>query len=551
MKRKDFFKIGAAGGAFAVLAPLTACETAKSNDNAAEPSLASNMGFKVSNSIYEHKNIKDIHADMLAGTLTSRVLTQHYLDRIKEIDQSGPTINSVIAVNPKALDEARALDAHLGEFQKPVGVLHGIPVLLKDNINTRKSDGMRTTAGSLALMELWPEEDAPLVKKLREAGAVILGKANLSEWANFRSSNSSSGWSGVGGLTKNPHILDRSACGSSSGSGASVAASLCQFAIGTETDGSIICPSAINGIAGLKPTVGAISREGVVPISSSQDTAGPMARNVTDLKLALDALGYNAPNPDDAKSADLPEDWKKEQNITLKGARLGICTNFLGRNPIIDNQFEKVKAELEEAGAELVDVEINTRTYGGAEWEILQYEFKHDLNAFLEKYGHDGVPKSLEELIAYNKEHAEEEMPFFGQEIFESCQEKGPLTEQTYLDAVETAKKEAAGQIDRIMDEHSLHALVAPSNGPTWVVDVINGDSFSGGSSSPAAVSGYPNVTVPAGGHLGAPLGVSFFGRKWSEYTLLALAADYEANFPHRLSPAFMPTLSPQSWKGA
>jgi amidase len=540
MKRRDFFRLGVAGGAVAVLAPTLACTSSSSKAIDVSKTLS---GFDVETSPYENLSIPEIQEQISSGNLSAYALTQHYIDRIKSIDWAGPTINSVIAINQKALDEAKALDAHYAESKDWVGPLHGIPVLLKDNINTRKSDGMRTTAGSLALMELWPEEDAPIVKKLRDAGAIILGKTNLSEWANFRSSSSSSGWSAVGGLTKNPHLLKRSACGSSSGSGASVAASLCHFAIGTETDGSIICPSAVNGIAGLKPTVGAISREGIVPISSSQDTAGPMAPRVIDLKIALDALGYDQTEANDPKSSDLPSEWKTTSNAKLKGARLGLCTNFLGRNTHIDTNFARVRKQLEEAGATIIELSINTRAYGGAEWEILQYEFKHDLNAFLQKYGNASIPQSLEELIAFNKEHAEKEMPFFQQEIFESCQEKGDLTEQTYLDALETAKKEAAGQLDALLEEHQLDAFIAPSNGPTWVIDLINGDSFSGGSSSPAAVSGYPNVTVPAGGHLGAPLGLSFFGAKWSEYKLLALAADYEALFPERLTPNFVENL--------
>lgn len=543
MKRKDFFKLAAAGGAIAVVAPITACESPiKGSTKEKRPPL-SNEAFVVEKSIFENQTIAEIHEKMKAGELSAVEITQHYIDRINKYDMAGPSINSVICINETALDEAKRLDEKLKNGET-LGLLHGIPVLLKDNINTQKVDGMRTTAGSIALMELWPEDDAPIVKKLKAAGAIILGKANLSEWANFRSNSSSSGWSGVGGLTKNPHMLDRSACGSSSGSGAAVAASFCQVAIGTETDGSIVCPSAINGIVGFKPSVGMVSRTGIIPISDSQDTAGPMTRHVSDAIAVLMAI--HGEDPEDLKTQAIPADLAKDASShKLNGAKLGVCTNFLGRNKAMDKVFEQVKMQLEDAGAELIEVELNTRNYGAAEWEILQYEFKNGLNEYLVKYGNSAVPGSLEELIAYNKEHAEQEMPFFGQETFESSQEKGDLSDKTYQDALVTAKKEAEDQINEIMQKHNLDALIAPTNGPSWVVDVVNGDRFTGGSSSAAAIAGFPNVTVPAGSHQNLPLGVSFFGRKWSDFKLLSLAADYEAQFPNRCSPAFIPTLSP------
>lgn len=545
MKRKDFFKLTAAGGALAIIAPVSACESSannSTNSTTSRPSL-SNQAFDVAPSIFENLTIKDIHAKMKAGELRATELTQHYLDRINKYDMAGPKINSVIALNEKALEEAKKLDATRKDGDD-LGPLHGIPILLKDNINTQKADGMRTTAGSLALLELWPEEDAPIVKKLKAAGAIILGKTNLSEWANFRSSSSSSGWSAVGGLTKNPHVLDRSACGSSSGSGAAVAASFCQVAIGTETDGSIVCPSAINGIVGFKPSVGLVSRTGIIPISDSQDTAGPMARHTSDAIAVLKAI--HGKDVEDAKTLSIPTDLITDDlSIKLNGARLGICTNFLGRNSIMDAHFEKIKNELTNAGAILIDVDLSTRNYGAAEWEILQVEFKNGLNAFLNKYGNAKTPNSLAELIAFNKANESTEMPFFKQETFESSETKGDLTEKAYLDALITAKKEAADQIDAIMDENNLVALVAPTNGPSWVVDMVNGDRFTGGSSSAAAVAGYPNVTVPASSYQNLPLGLSFFGRKWSDFSLLSLATDYEKQFPKRISPAYLPTLSP------
>lgn len=534
MKRKTFFQLSLGGGALALLAPSIACERTETVNQ-------TETAFSVETSPFDSMSIADIHREIQEKRLNAETLSMHYLNRINKFDKSGLALNSVICTNPKALEQAREID--LAAF--PVGPLHGIPVLLKDNINTRKSDGMRTTAGSLALMELWPEEDAQIVQKLRDAGAIILGKTNLSEWANFRSTNSSSGWSAVGGLTKNPHVLDRSACGSSSGSGASVAASLCQLAIGSETDGSIVCPSAINGIAGFKPTVGAVSREGIVPISSSQDTAGPMARNIQDLKICMDVIGYDTSNLDDQKSADLPTNWKNFNSRSLQGARLGVCTNFLGRNGLMDQHFEQVKKQLIDAGAELIEVAINSRAYSAAEWEILQYEFKHDLNAYLKEYGNQNTPADLESLIVFNKENKEKELVFFGQEILESSQQKGDLTDKEYLDALETAKKEAGGQIDQLIEEHQLDALIAPTNGPSWVVDIINGDSFTGGSSSAAAVAGYPNVTVPSGQVMNLPIGLSFFGKKWSDYTLLSLAASYESSFNARVVPTYLKTLNP------
>jgi|AntAceMinimDraft_1070359.scaffolds.fasta_scaffold06476_2 amidase len=543
MKRKDFFKLTAAGGALAVIAPISACNSTSSDNKALSRPAFSNDAFTVEPSIFEGQTIADIHAKMQAGELSATEITQHYIDRINKYDMAGPKVNAVIALNGKALNEAKKLDTKLKNGEE-IGLLHGIPILLKDNINTQKSDGMRTTAGSLALMELWPESDAPIVKKLKKAGAIILGKTNLSEWANFRSTSSSSGWSAVGGLTKNPHILDRSACGSSSGSAAAVAASFCQVAIGTETDGSIVCPSAVNGIVGFKPSVGLVSRTGIIPISESQDTAGPMTRNIFDAIAVLTAI--HGEEEEDIKSKEIPSDLATDATSRkLKGAKLGICTNFLGRNTLMDAGFEKVKKELTDAGAELIEVELDTIGYGGAEWEILQYEFKNGLNSYLAKYGNSKTPSSLEDLIAYNIEFADKEMPFFKQETFESSQQKGDLTDKDYLDALKTAKEEAADQIDTIMDKHGLDALIAPTNGPSWVVDMINGDRFTGGSSSAAAVAGYPNITVPAGSHQNLPLGISFFGKKWSDFSLLSLAADYEAQFPNRISPAYLPTLSP------
>ena len=473
-------------------------------------------------------SIADLHDRMQRGELTSEAITTWYLDRIDAIDQNGPELRSVIEVNPDALTIARFLDEEW-QVSGPRGPLHGIPVLLKANIDT--ADRMRTTAGSLALAMHTPAEDAFLVQRLRDAGAVIIGKANLSEWANFRSTRSSSGWSSAGGQTRNPYDTRRSPCGSSSGSGVAVAANLTSVAVGTETDGSIICPSSINGIVGIKPTLGLISRSGIVPIAHSQDTAGPMARTVRDAALLLSAMtGLDSNDP---AMADVPESVPDyTANLAadgLEGRRIGVIRNYngKGRNPDVDRVFEESIAAMEAAGATIIDgLELDIDGVGKYENTVLLYEFKADLARYLEV---SNAPyKSLEELIAFNEANAETVMPFFGQEIFLEASEKGPLGDQDYSKALRESKRITQTAIDKAMKDNELDALIAPSNGPAWMIDHINGDSFSIGSSRFAAVSGYPSITVPAGFSFTMPLGISFIGAPLSEQTLIELAYAFE-----------------------
>lgn len=473
-------------------------------------------------------SIADLHDRMQRGELTSEAVTSWYLDRVEAIDQDGPELRSVIEVNPDALTIARSLDEEWQE-SGPRGPLHGIPVLLKASIDT--ADRMRTTAGSLALAEHTPPEDAFLVQRLRDAGAVIIGKANLSEWANFRSTRSSSGWSSLGGQVKNPYDTRRSPCGSSSGSGVAVAANLTSVAVGTETDGSIICPSSINGIVGIKPTLGLISRSGIIPIAHSQDTAGPMARTVRDAALLLSAM--TGLDPNDPASAEIPDtvpDYAANLAADgLEGRRIGVIRNYngAGKHPDVDRVFDKSIAAIEAGGATIVDdIELNTDGVGSHEYNVLLYEFKADLASYLESS--DAPYKSLEELIAFNDANAGTVMPFFGQEIFLEASDKGPLSEQEYLDALKESKRITRKALDKAMADSELDALIAPSNGPAWMIDHINGDSFAVGSSRYAAVSGYPSITVPAGFASSMPLGISFIGAPLSEQTLIELAYAFE-----------------------
>jgi len=424
--------------------------------------------------------------------------------------------------------------------------LHGIPVMIKDNIDT--GDKMMTTAGSLALSGNVVEKDAFIVKKLREAGAVLLGKTNLSEWANFRSDNSSSGWSGRGGQVRNPFCLDRSPCGSSSGTGAAVSANLCVIGIGTETNGSIVCPSGINGLVGIKPTLGMWSRQGIIPIAHSQDTAGPMCRNVTDAAILLGALAESDPN--DAETHLEKGDIQKDYTVYLKadglkGKRIGVASQMLPSDKKVKALFMQAIDDLKDAGAEIVE-EVNfenNRKWGNPSYEVLLYEFKADLNKYLAE--HPTAPqKTLEDIIAFNKANADKEMPWFDQEIFEAAQAKGDLTTEEYLEALKSAKLYAGKEgIDKVMEEHQLDAIIAQTNGPAWTIDWVNGDYFSGGSSSPAAISGYPNITVPMGFVEGLPIGISFFGKAWSEPKLLEVAFSYEQKTNHRKKPGFRRSL--------
>ncbi len=484
--------------------------------------------------------------------LTAVALVESYLARIEAIDRAGPRLNSVIEVNPDALEVAAALDRERAE-RGPRGPLHGIPILIKDNIDT--ADKMQTTAGSLALVGARPAQDATVAARLRAAGAVILGKTNLSEWANFRSTHSVSGWSSRGGQTRNPYALDRTPCGSSSGSAVAVAANLCAAAVGTETDGSIICPSHINGIVGIKPTLGLVSRAGIIPIAHSQDTAGPMARTVTDAALLLAALA--GPDPRDPATAN--EFWTRRSaggmDFTrlltmdaLRGARLGVARGFCGFHPQVDAIFEESLRALRDLGAELVDPAdiVTAKQLDETEMEVLLYEFKADLNAYLATLGPEAMVHSLAEVIAFNEAHREQVMPTFGQELMLMAQEKGPLTEEKYLQALATNHRLARDEgIDATLRGHTLDAIVAPSGGPAWLIDHVCGDHYGGGSSSPAAVAGYPSITVPAGFIWGLPIGISFIGPAWSEPALIGYAYAFEQSTQVRRPPTFATTVNP------
>ena len=488
---------------------------------------------------FEEATIADLHDRMHRGEVSSEQLVGWYLDRIEAIDRNGPGLNAIIEINPDALLTARALDEEWQE-SGPRGPLHGIPVVLKANIDT--ADRMRTTAGSLALENHVPSTDAFLVSRLRDAGAVILAKANLSEWANFRSTRSTSGWSSIGGQTKNPYDIARNPCGSSSGSAVAVAANLTMVAVGTETDGSVICPSGINGVVGIKPTVGLISRSGFIPIAHSQDTAGPMARSVRDAAILLGAMtGTDADDAATSEFRNTPGSFTA--NLTadgLSGKRIGVIRSYYGAgsNPEVGAILESSVAALERSGAEIVDkISIPTAGLKDAEYTVLLYEFKADLNSYLER---SGAPvSSLAEIIEFNDANRDRVMPIFGQEIFVLAESKGPLTDDEYLTALEKSRRIAQDGIRNALTEHDLDALLAPTNGPAWVTDHLNGDTFHIGSSSYAAVSGFPNVTVPAGFVSGLPIGLSFIGEANSEKTLLEMAYAFEQATTVRHPPEF------------
>ena len=489
--------------------------------------------------------VDDLQKTMQSGQFTSHSLTEKYLARIQEIDKAGPRINAVIEVNPEALVIADALDKERKD-KGPRGPLHGIPVLIKDNIDT--ADRMSTTAGSLALLDSRPLKDAFVAAQLRKAGAVILGKTNLSEWANTRSSHSTSGWSGRGGLTRNPYALDRNPCGSSSGTGAAISANLAAVGLGTETDGSVVCPSSANGICGLKPTVGLVSRSGIIPISHSQDTAGPMARTVRDVAILLSAM-VGADPEDRATAASRGKahlDYSQFLDPDgLNGARLGVVRKYFAFNDAVDELMNNLIGEMKKAGAEVIDpADIPTiGKFDDSETTVLLYELKADLAAYFARLGPLAPMKSLQDVIGFNERNRDKEMPYFSQDIFLKSEKKGTLTSKEYLDALAKNHRLTRSEgIDLVMNKFKLDAFVAPTGSPAWLTDLINGDHFSGGSSTAAAVAGYPNINVPAGFISGLPVGISFFGRAWSEPTLLKIAYGFEQLAKVRQKPGFRAT---------
>lgn len=494
----------------------------------------------------EEHSILELQNKMQTGLLDARSLVVYYLERIENIDRQGPRLNSVIELNPEAMDIATELDKERQETG-PRSMLHGMPILLKDNIDT--ADKLTTTAGSLALEGSIASEDAFVANKLREAGAIILGKTNLSEWANFRSPHSSSGWSSRGGQTRNPYILDRNPCGSSSGSAVAVSANLCAAAIGTETDGSIICPSQANGIVGIKPTVGLASRRGIIPISSSQDTAGPMGRSVSDVAVVLGAMTGIDPRDPTTKGSEgqVHADYVPFLDKSgLQGARIGVARNYFGFAPRLDAIIEQCIELMREQGAVIVDpADIQTKDdIGEHEYEVLLYEFKSDLNGYLSRLSPNSPIHSLKDVIEFNERERERVMPFFGQERMEAAEDKGTLEDQAYQEAVKMSRLLAGREgIDAVAAEHQLDAIVAPSGGPAWMTDLVNGDHHSGSSSRPAAAAGYPNITVPAGFIHGLPVGISFFSGAFQEPVLLKLAYAFEQTSQIRRPPEFLPTV--------
>ncbi len=533
--RREFIKTGIAGSIAAFTLPSLSFghQSVKLNS------------YRVKPSEFDEITIDKLSKGIKSGKYTIRSVTEHYISRINEIDKNGPAVNSVIELNPDALSIADSLDKELKE-KGPGGPLHGIPVLIKDNIDT--ADKMHTTAGSLALVDSKPDQDSFIVKQLRNAGAVILGKTNLSEWANIRSTHSTSGWSGRGGLTRNPYALDRNTSGSSSGSGVAVAANLCAVAVGTETDGSVVSPSSINGIVGIKPTVGLVSRTGIIPISHSQDTAGPMARTVRDAAILLGGItGVDKEDKATRESkghtyTDYTQFLVKDG---LKGSRIGVVRKYFGFLPAVDEVIEQSLEILKQNGAVLIDpVEMESiGKFDESELTVLLYELKADMKEYLTRRGKSTSMRTLKDLIEFNKKHESEEMPYFKQELFVQSEEKGPLTDKEYINALKKNHRLTRYEgIDAVMDKYNLDALVSPTDSPAWMTDLVAGDHFLGGSSSLAAVAGYPHITVPAGFVFGLPVGISFYGRAWSEPVLLKIAYGYEQASGKRRPPEFLPT---------
>jgi amidase len=533
MKRRNFIQnVGLAGAAIPVLSSCTTTTTEE------KPVVADPKAFTL-NEI----TIDELQAKIKSGELTSRAITEMYLKRIQEVDEAGPAINSVIEINPDALTIADAMDAER-KAGKIRGPMQGIPVLIKDNIDT--GDKMMTTAGALALEGNQASQDAFIIKKLRASGAVLLGKTNLSEWANFRSNRSASGWSSRGGQTRNPYVLDRNPCGSSSGSGAAVAANLCAVAIGTETNGSIICPSSVNGLVGIKPTVGLWSRSGIIPISATQDTAGPMARTVRDAAYLLSAcVGI-----DDQDAITKTSEGKFQNDYSvfleargLNGKRIAVEKSYLKNHEGIDVILQKAIEQMKQAGAEIIEVDFLEKMKGiwGDEYKVLCYEFKDGVNKYLSSA--NAKVKTLTDVIAFNKQNETRAMPYFKQDILEECDAKGDLKSKEYIEALKNILTKSRDAINNTLSELKLHAIAGPSYGPSWCIDWVNGDYGTGyGFSSPAAIAGYPHITVPMGFVSNLPIGLSFFGKAFDEATLLSIAYSYEQVSRNRKAPEFIKT---------
>lgn len=520
-----------------VVFSLAACNAP--SDDATSKTAPEQPKLQQANAPY-YQSIAELQAALQAGETTSVEITRAFLQRIEKLDQNGPAINSVIEINPEALEIAHARDEARANGEAK-GLLFGIPVMVKDNIDTRGP--MLTTAGSLALVGAPASRDATVVKKLREAGAILLGKTNLSEWANIRSSHSTSGWSARGGLTRNPYVLSRNPCGSSSGSGAAVSAGFVTVALGTETDGSIICPASVNGLVGIKPTLGLVSRAGIVPIAHSQDTAGPMTRSVTDAAAVLTVIAGSDPrDPATAEADRHATDYTRfVKSGALQGARIGVVCNLAGYNPHVDNILNDSVASLRAQGATIIPITLShVGDYGEAEFTVLLYELKHDLNAYLAT--REGVEvKTLADVIAFNRTHAAQEMPWFGQDLFIQAQAMGLLTDKAYLDALEKSKRLTGPEgIDAALAADELDALMAPATGPAWTSDLVVGDNFGGAGYSPAAVAGYPSITVPAGNIHSLPIGMVFFAGRWSEPTLIGIAYGFEQAIQARIRPRFL-----------
>jgi amidase len=537
LDRRTLFRYGGIGGAAAVIG--------RAIGRAAPAPTQPAEAARVESFELDEATISDLQKKMVSGEESARSLTEKYLARIEALDRKGPELRSVLEANPDAIAIAEKLDVER-KSGRVRGPLHGIPVLVKDNIGT--ADRMTTTAGSLALEGSIPSSDAFIAKMLREAGAVILGKTNLSEWANFRSTHSSSGWSGRGGQCRNPYALDRNASGSSSGSGSGTAANFCAAAIGTETDGSIVSPSNNCSLVGIKPTLGLASRSGIIPIAHSQDTPGPMCRTVADAAFLLSAIaGTDTSDPASKAGAGRGKsDYTKFLDPKgLEGARIGVPRKGLyGQSAPADRLVEAAIADMKRLGAVIVDpADIETTSaFEKIELEVLLYEFKADLNVYLAALP-NARARTLRDLIEFNEKNRQREMPYFGQEIFEMAEKKGPLTDKAYREALEKDLKNSRKDgIDKTMDKHKLDALVAPTSGPPTLIDLVNGDYGVNGSSTIPAVAGYPDITVPAGYYFGLPVGISFFGRAWSEPTLIRIAYAYEQATKHRRPPRFLPT---------